>query len=141
MVVATCKQSVATAAAVTEGVVNLVTSVWLAQHMGALGVALGTLLGAVAGVAMHFGVSMRYTQTAFAISRIELFANGMLRPAAIAIPSSCSGGILTDRLASFSLPIGFGWVTATLLLAWMVSMSRADRDLVLRVVRGKLSML
>ncbi len=142
MVVATSRQSVATASPVAEGLVNLVSSVWLVQHLGALGVALGTLLGAVVGVAMHFGVSMRFTQTAFAISRIELFLKGMLRPAAIAIPSIVLWWQFSPTgLASFSLPIGFAWVTATLLLAWMVSMTRADRDLVLRVVRGKLSML
>ena len=87
MVVATSRQRFTTASPVTEGVVNLVSSVWLAQHIGALGVALGTLLGAVVGVAMHFGVSMRYTQSTLAISRLELFFKGMLRPAAMAIPS------------------------------------------------------
>jgi O-antigen/teichoic acid export membrane protein len=44
MVVATAKQSVATASAVTEAVTNLVASIWLAKHYGAMGVAAGTLI-------------------------------------------------------------------------------------------------
>jgi O-antigen/teichoic acid export membrane protein len=44
MVVATSRQRFATASPVSEGIVNLVSSVWLAQHIGARGVALGTLV-------------------------------------------------------------------------------------------------
>src|SRR6202007_2367810 len=45
MVVATAKQGVATASAVIEAAVNLATSVWLAREYGAIGVAIGTLVG------------------------------------------------------------------------------------------------
>lgn len=138
MVVATSRQRFATASPVTEGVVNLVSSVWLAQHIGALGVALGTLLGAVVGVAMHFGVSMRYTQSTLAISRLELFLKGMLRPAAIAIPSVLLLCLWWLAGASpFKVVIGCGWIVSTLLLAWFISLTRADRDLVARVLSSK----
>jgi O-antigen/teichoic acid export membrane protein len=137
MVVATSRQRVATASALTEGIVNLVSSIWLARHIGALGVALGTLLGAVAGVAMHYGVSMRYTQANLALPRMELFVKGMVRPAVIAIPS-----ILLFRhwlpagAPAISFQLYVAWALATLLLAWFVSIPREDRSLVARVVSG-----
>jgi O-antigen/teichoic acid export membrane protein len=141
MVVATSRQRVATASAVTEGVVNLVSSVWLARHIGALGVALGTLLGAVAGVAMHFAVSMRYTQSSLAISRAELFGQGMLRPAAVAIPSA----LLLWRwwpagMPAISAQVYCAWAVSTLLLAWFVSMSREDRERVVRLATRRPSL-
>jgi O-antigen/teichoic acid export membrane protein len=135
MVVATCRQRVATAAAVTEGVVNLASSIWLVQHIGALGVALGTLLGAVAGVAMHFAVSMRYTQASLTISRMQLFVKGMLRPAAIAIPSVLLlGRWWRPEAPSMTMYLYCGWIASTMLLAWFVGMSREDRALVVGLV-------
>jgi len=142
MVVATCRQRVATASAITEGIVNLVSSIVLARHIGALGVALGTLLGAVAGVVMHFGVSMRYTQSSLAVSRLELFVKGMLRPSALAIPTVL---LLwrwwpADRPAMTAY-LYCGWIASTLLLAWFVSMSRGDRTLVVGLVGGKMNLV
>jgi O-antigen/teichoic acid export membrane protein len=126
---------------VTEGVVNLVSSVWLAQHIGALGVALGTLLGAVVGVAMHFGVSMRHTESALAISRLELFFKGMLRPAVMAVPSVlllCLWWLAGE--APFRVAMACGWIVSTFLLAWFVSLTRVDRDLIARVVSSKINL-
>jgi len=138
MVVATSKQWAATAAAVAEGTVNLASSIWLARHMGARGVALGTLLGAAAGVAMHFGLSMRYTQANFELPRIDLFTKGILRPAVIAVPSL----LLVSRWCSVGVPLihfpgYFGWAVSTLFLAWFVAISREDRALFSRLVSGK----
>ena len=79
MVVATARQNVATAAAITEAVVNLVASIWLARHYGAMGVAAGTLVGSFTGVAMHFAISMHYTRN-IDVSRINLFIKGILAP-------------------------------------------------------------
>ena len=141
MVFATSQQRVATASPVTEGIVNLAVSLWLVQHLGALGVALGTLCGAVAGVAMHFAVSMRYTQSSLAISRSELFRGGMLRPAAIAIPSLvflwCG---LPTQLSSAMAAYG-GWFAATLLVAWFAAVNRAERQFVLQTANRRLSRL
>lgn len=137
MVVAMSKQRLATASAVTEGTVNLVSSIWLARHMGGLGVALGTLLGAAAGVAMHFGVSMRYTQANLALPRMELFVRGIMRPAVIAIPSAllfrrwCQPGV-----PSIDGQLYAGWAVSTLLLAWFIGMSKEDRALLSHLVSG-----
>jgi O-antigen/teichoic acid export membrane protein len=142
MVVATSRQRVATAAAVTEGTVNLVSSIWLARHIGTLGVALGTLLGALAGVAVHFVVSMGYTKSTLAISRMDLFIKGMVRPAAVAIPS----GLLVWRWWRAGAPamtvyLYSGWIVSTLVLAWFVSMSRDDRALVVGMVSSTVNSL
>ena len=62
---------------------NFGSSIRLAPHLGALGVAIGTLLGAVIGVAMHFGVSMRYTQASLEISpplSLGIFVQRQYRP-------------------------------------------------------------
>jgi hypothetical protein len=104
-------------------------------------VALGTLLGALVGVAMHFGVSMRYTQSTLAISRLELFLKGMLRPAAIAIPSillSCLWWLAAT--SPVRVVIACGWVVSTLLVAWFISLTRVDRDLVARVISSKMNL-
>jgi len=141
MVVAMSRQRVATASALTEGIVNLVSSILLARRMGALGVAMGTLLGAAAGVAMHFGISMRYTQSSLTLSRVELLVKGMLRPALIAIPS-----VLLVRHwwqpgpPSIDARLYVAWSVVTLLLAWFIGMSRQDRALAFRLVsRGGLA--
>ncbi len=149
MVVATSRQSVATASPVAEGIVNLASSIWLVQHLGAIGVALGTLLGSVVGVAVHFGVSMRFTQSTLALSRMDLFMKGMIRPAAMAIPSillACHGvltgtpplGSTSDRPLAFT--IGCVWALSTLSLAWLVSMTGEDRESFVRIARGRLMM-
>ena len=134
MVVATAKQRVATASAITEAAVNLAASIWLAKHYGAMGVAAGTLIGAVAGIAMHFAVSMHYTQN-IAVSRLKLFLSGMVRPSLMAIPS-----LLLWRqwwyagAPVISLQIWLLWATTTAVLAWLVSINGEDRNLLLRMV-------
>jgi O-antigen/teichoic acid export membrane protein len=137
MVVATAKQSVATASAVTEAVTNLVASIWLAKHYGAMGVAAGTLIGSFAGVAMHFGVSMHYTRN-IAVSRVKLFAQSMLLPATMAIPSVllvrqwCYAG-----LPAISPGLWLLWGSTTLFAAWLVGLNGDDRSLLFRMAGGR----
>lgn len=133
MVVATAKHPFATAAAITEAAVNLGASIWLGRHFGAAGVAAGTLVGSVAGVAMHFAVSMRYT-TNLAVPRLKLFLQGMLRPAAIAIPSLV---LLPEwwraEVPAMRTAAWFAWAGTTILIAWFVSMTHEDRGLAVRM--------
>jgi O-antigen/teichoic acid export membrane protein len=142
MVIATSRQRVATASPVTEGIVNVVSSIWLVHHLGALGVALGTLCGAIVGVAIHFAVSMRFTQSSVSISRTELFLTGMLRPAAITIPSLLFlwHGV-PKAISSTALPACCAWIAATILLVWLVAMNRDERQFVVRVASKRLSLL
>ena len=62
-----------------EGVVNLVCSLIGARYLGAVGVALGTLIGAVAGVLLHFLNSMPRTDR-LKFNRGEFATGGILRP-------------------------------------------------------------
>ena len=85
---------------------------------------------------MHFGVSMRYTQSSVAISRIELFVKGMLRPTAIAIPSA----LLFRRWWQPGVPsIDVQLYQSQLSdspLAWFIGMSKEDRALLSDLVSG-----
>ncbi len=135
MVVATNRQRVATAAAVSEGVVNLSSSLWLVQHVGAVGVALGTLLGAIAGVAVHFGVSMLYTRTTLGISRADLFLKGMCRPATVGLPSLLLVWFWwRSAPPAMTASVYIVWITSTLLFAWYVAFDQNDRAAAIRLI-------
>ncbi len=137
MVVATAKQLVATASAITEALVNLIASVWLAQHYGAMGVAAGTLIGAVAGVAMHFSVSMIYTKN-IVVSRLGLFVKGILLPATIALPTL----LLFPRWKSTGGPamnwqLWLTWGFSTVLFTWWFGLSAEDRTALQAISTGR----
>lgn len=85
--IATGRQHLASASAGAEAAVNLALSVWLAHRIGAIGVAIGTLAGAVVSVALHVAVSMRWTRTALAFRRRHFVLQGVLRPMACVVPS------------------------------------------------------
>ena len=133
LVVATARQAVATASAVTEAAVNLISSIWLAKHYGAMGVAAGTLIGSFAGVGMHFVVSMHYTRN-IAVSRSKLLVSGMLRPMLMAIPSLL---LLQEWWFAGAPAVTPGlwvlWACSTAVIAWLVSISGEDRALLRRM--------
>jgi O-antigen/teichoic acid export membrane protein len=138
MVVATARQRVATASAVTEAVVNLGASIWLARSYGAIGVAIGTLIGSFASVGMHFAVSMHFTRN-LAVSRIRLFFKGILQPSLMAIPTFVllhlwwvSGKPQMNSLEWLL------WSFTTLFLMATVSLQKSDRAMVLQIIERKL---
>jgi O-antigen/teichoic acid export membrane protein len=140
MVVALSRQRVATASAITEAVVNLASSIWLARHYGAMGVALGTLIGSAAGVAMHFGISMGYTQVNFAIPRLRLLAGGIVRPASMVVPSALLLPMWwRTGPPSLTPALWIGWAISTGLLAWFVSLSRDERALLKQVTTKRMT--
>ena len=137
MLVATEKQKVAIAGACAEAFVNLGASLYLVRHMGAIGVAYGTLLGSCVSVGMQFAVSMRYTQENFFISRIQLFASGMMRPLTIALPSL----LLLRRwwlnqAPDLSPRLWLIWAACTLLLAWFTSLNSDERTRLIHASAG-----
>jgi O-antigen/teichoic acid export membrane protein len=87
MVTATATQKSVIAAAVSEAVVNLACSLYLGWRFGAIGVAIGTLMGAFVSVFVHFGVSMRLSRSVISISRAQLLFRGILAPCMLALPS------------------------------------------------------
>jgi O-antigen/teichoic acid export membrane protein len=142
MVIATGRQRVAMAAVFSEALSNLLFSIWLASRFGAIGVAWGTLIGGAIGLAIHFGVSMRYTQANLRVSRRALFLNGILRPAGILIPSAISAPLWWNRAGSIpNLPAMIVVVIATLAIAWKFALVGDERHRLLRALETKVEVL
>jgi O-antigen/teichoic acid export membrane protein len=138
MIIATNRQSAAIAAAISEAVVNLGSSVYLAGRFGAIGVALGTVLGAFVSVTLHFAITMHFTQRTLAISRLRLLATGMLRPAIIAIPSLMMLPLCwSPGEAILSAPITLSWCVSTAVFAWYGGLTIRDRVDAVRIVRSR----
>jgi O-antigen/teichoic acid export membrane protein len=129
-VVATGKQHMATISAVAEASVNIVLSIWLVQKFGAIGVAIGTVAGAIVSVAVHLLVSMHYTRSTILIERSRFLVAGLLRPLLITAPSLClfffwrKYSMLPAAPAILAI-----WALLTLALAWWVGASAEDRQL------------
>ncbi len=87
MVVGTGRQWLASASPIAEAIVNFTASLILVRHLGAVGVAWGTVIGAIVGLALHFTLSMRLTQDRLAIPRPTYLAAGILLPLTAALPT------------------------------------------------------
>jgi O-antigen/teichoic acid export membrane protein len=139
MLVATESQRIAIASATAEGLVNLSVTIYLAQRIGAIGVAYGTLLGAAVGVGMHFGLSMHYTYAKLSITRARLFLSGIGRPLLMVIPS-----VLTlprwwrNGAAEFNTLLWIAWVLSTGILFWYAVLNPDERNAALRLTVGRL---
>ena len=142
MVAATGRQSAAIASAVSEGAVNLGSSIYLASRFGAIGVALGTVIGSFVSVSMHFAISMHFTRQTLMVSRSLLFLKGILQPAIIAIPAVALLPLWWSpgRLA-FTPRMVVVWGISTLIFAWVAGLNRKDRDNLIRLCRSRLSLL
>ncbi len=128
MIAATDRQAPATAAAVAEAIVNLASSIYLASRIGAIGVALGTVLGSFVSVGLHFSFSMHFTYKTLAISRSRLFLKGLLRPASIAIPSLLLLPFWWQTArASVTPALAVVWGLSTLAFAWYAGLNGEER--------------
>jgi O-antigen/teichoic acid export membrane protein len=128
-VVATGKQHLATIAAIAEAAVNLVVSIWLVQKIGAVGVAVGTLVGAFVSFSVHLLVSMRFTQPTILMSRWRFLVQGVLRPLLILMPSLLLYPFWR-KLNMLPLPPALlaVWTVATAAIAWWVALTAEDRQ-------------
>jgi O-antigen/teichoic acid export membrane protein len=139
MLVATNSQRVAIAGAIAEAVTNVAASIYLAAHIGAIGVAYGTLIGSFVSVGAHLLFNMRHTMDKFEISRLRLFLSGLIRPGIIAVPSLLLAPWWWPYPAPvFNREIWFGWMLTTLLLVWLAGLSARDRDDLAAFVHRKL---
>ena len=64
----------------SEGIANFIASIALGYVFGAVGVAWGTLVGSVVGVASHLMYSMPRTHPVIKFSRVHLVVTGVLWP-------------------------------------------------------------
>jgi O-antigen/teichoic acid export membrane protein len=123
------------ASPLVEGALNLLCSLALVRFIGARGVALGTLIGAVAGVALHFAVSLPRTDCV-QVSRRRLFGEGIVRPLAWAVPILLAATLVLRRWPSPLLSLLIAGAAELLLLAlfWRFSFDHEMR----RQIRGVL---
>ncbi len=127
-VIAMGKQRLATLSPIAEALVNLVASILLARHMGAIGVALGTLLGAFVGLTLHLVVSMSLTWSSAQVRRPVFLWRGVARPALCVLPFL----LLLPYWRSMAL---LPWpplllaisALASLALAWWVAVDASER--------------
>lgn len=135
MISATGQQGAATATAICEAVVNLGSSIYLASRFGAIGVALGTLIGSFVSVGLHFAITMQFTRRTIAISRGQLLYRGILHPASIVIPSGLLASLWLQGYAPKIQPgIIFAWAASTLAIAWFVALGKGERNDVVQLV-------
>jgi O-antigen/teichoic acid export membrane protein len=132
MICATGRQGSAAASAICEAVVNLGSSIYLASRFGAIGVAVGTVLGSLVGVSLHFAISMYLTHPTLAISRARLFLKGLLQPALIAVPSLVLLPLWWSTPRTLSARMVIVWCISTLVLAWFGGLSRKERNDLIR---------
>jgi len=127
-VVATGKQHLATIAAIAEASVNLGLSIWLVQRYGAIGVAVGTVVGAVVSLGVHVMVSMRYTRSTILIPRRHFVVAGLLRPLLMATPSLLLLPFWKPRQMLPARPVLLAaWLVATTATAWMIALNADER--------------
>jgi O-antigen/teichoic acid export membrane protein len=129
IVVATGKQHLATIATIAEALVNVVVSIWLVQRIGAVGVAVGTVVGAFVSFSVHLLVSMRYTQPTIQVSRRRFLVQGVLRPLLILVPSFLLYPFW-QKLTMLPAPpaVIALWIVATVAAGWWVALTADDRQ-------------
>ena len=133
------QQRAAVPTAVSEAVVNLGSSIYLASHFGAIGVAIGTLLGSAVSVSMHFAVTMHYTQGTLAISRWKLFVKGLLQPAVMVLPTVLLFGIWRSPSdEGMTITWSAFWFVSTALLGWFVALNPRERGDLWRIAGSRL---
>jgi len=134
--VGTGQQNLAMVTALLEGSVNLLASVVAGYAFGAVGVAIGTFIGALVGVGGNLVYNMRRTAGLdFRIS--EYIRDGLLRPAVCAVPMLLVVGLVyRNNVLSSTAALGI-WVAlaviATALLVWHWGLVGAERQRLLTV--------
>lgn len=131
-VVATGKQHLATISPVAEAAVNVIVSIYLVQRTGAVGVAIGTLVGAFVCLGVTLAVSMKHTRATILMSRRRFVSEGLLRPLMCVIPSLLLLPFWKRSAVLQVKPLWIAiWTLATLAIAWFVGLSAQDRETVL----------
>jgi O-antigen/teichoic acid export membrane protein len=119
---------------ILEGATNLLLSFTLVQFIGARGVALGTLIGAIVGVWLHLTASLNRTNC-IQVNRSTLVWQGILRPLAFTLPfMGCA--FLTPKVSSpilHLLLVAFAEL-AVFVLLWRFSFNSQDRKQLMSVL-------
>jgi len=129
VLVATGKQHLATITAIAEGAVNLIASILLAQKMGALGVAFGTLIGSLISILFHLVVSMDLARATVLLARSRFVLQGMLRPLLCIVPALLLYPFWRRTEIVPAAPVVLiGWFVLTAAIIWAIGLNSADRQ-------------
>jgi hypothetical protein len=124
-------------------VLNFGLSILLARHYGAVGVAWGTLAGALLGVMLHLLQSMPRTQDLLRFDRLQLVMSSIARPAIVLLPTAAL--LTANRLAPVSssvAPLLAGLcVVVTAMAAWRFVLNPGERQEVLRLASTRMRRL
>lgn len=130
LLIGTGQQRLVLISPLLEGVVNLGLSLWLGYRLGATGVALGTLIGAIVGVASNFLYNL--PRTSFADGRLrEYVCDGLMRPLACVLPAAgafLALGYLTNPGLILVWFVAILSGLATSCCFWLVGLSGQDRQ-------------
>jgi O-antigen/teichoic acid export membrane protein len=140
VLLATGLQHLATVAAVAEALVNLSLSIYLVQRFGAVGVAIGTLVGAFISVGLHLVVSMKLTRSTISMSRRKFVVTGLLRPLMCAIPSILLVSFWREpSVVSIGLLMVLFSFLTTAAIGWLVGLTHEEKNDLMSVTRRVLS--
>jgi len=124
------QQRLVTVTPLVEGFTNLLVSVAAGFYFGAVGVALGTLVGSVVGVCGNYFYNMPRT-TDLKFRRVDYFCDALLRPLACATPLLLFA-VVSHLQADAGLPEKMIWVAAafitTLFCMWRWGLHDGERS-------------
>ncbi|MBV9850630.1 MAG: hypothetical protein JO250_13235 [Armatimonadetes bacterium] len=128
LLVGTGQQRLVTISPLAEGFTNLLASVIGGALLGATGVALGTLIGAVVGLGCHILYNLPRT-TAITIRTWDFVRDGLLRPLACAVPCAAlvAACALLPAGGGASPAAGAACGLATLAVFWRWGLVPAER--------------
>jgi O-antigen/teichoic acid export membrane protein len=119
-----------------EGVTNLAASILGAYLWGAIGVAIGTLMGAFVSVGLHLFYNMPRTSL-IAINRAVFVRQGLLRPLVCTLPLAIILllRVAIPKLPPFAPPVLFiAGLTGTIFLFWQYGLLGYERQKLGRVL-------
>ena len=126
--IGTGQQRLVILAPIVEGVTNLTVSVALAYVLGAIGVAYGTLCGAVVGVLLNMFYSMpRTTEIRFVMR--EYVADGLLRPITFTLPLLlCAAALRVVKVGSAAeATIALAAIVFSAMILWLHGLFSEER--------------
>ncbi len=133
ILIGTGQQKLVTISPAMEGLTNLIVSIIAGYRYGAVGVAFGTLVGAVVGILANLIYNMPRT-SAIRIVRKQFLNESLLRPIlsfapiwAVVLPVGFSSNLPTAALLELAIPMAF----ATLALLWRYGLIGSERASIL----------
>jgi O-antigen/teichoic acid export membrane protein len=135
MLLGTGQQKKVILSPLAEGITNLIASVIGAYLIGAIGVAVGTLIGALVSVGLHVFYNMPRTSL-IVIDRLMLVKQGLLRPSFCVAPFLLLFFLKpTSDLAGYVLLLTIATIT-TAILFWNFGLRHADRERLAHAIRS-----